>query len=75
MSKKSHNERKQEEMKCYYEIWVMREYNVTNSWTKQFTVETNSLTKKLLGFTLGGKLILQIDKNIAVSWDLRDSTD
>ncbi|KAL3515949.1 hypothetical protein ACH5RR_022851 [Cinchona calisaya] len=65
------NEREQEEMKCY-DIWVMREYNVTKSWTKQYTIETNSLIKKVLGFTQGGKLILRMDNNMLASWDPKD---
>lgn len=55
-------------VKCY-ELWVMMEYNVTNSWTKLSTFEIDQPVSKVSGFTKSGKLIMQMDCGTLASWD------
>nr|POE54672.1 f-box protein cpr30 [Quercus suber] len=40
-------------------VWVMKEYGVVDSWTKQFTIELNMLHWKVLGFLKNGHVLVQ----------------
>nr|POF02940.1 putative f-box protein [Quercus suber] len=40
-------------------IWVMKEYGVVDSWTKQFTIDHNMLHWKVLGFLKNDHVLVQ----------------
>ncbi|XP_023896227.1 F-box/kelch-repeat protein At3g23880 isoform X2 [Quercus suber] len=40
-------------------IWVMKEYGIVDSWTKQFTIELNMLHWKVLGFWKNDHVLVQ----------------
>ena len=40
-------------------VWVMKEYDVVDSWIKLFTIELNMLHWKVLGFLKNGHVIVQ----------------
>lgn len=51
-----------------YDIWVMKEYGLVESWTKQFTIFRLVPIGGVYGFTRSGKLIVEEDHALA-SWD------
>lgn len=60
--------REYEGYKCY-ELWVMRDYKVANSWTKLSVLETKRSVVKAFGFTKSGQLVMQMHGDRLASWD------
>lgn len=51
--------RKGSQIKDYYELWVMKEYGLAESWTKLSTIYIpHSLTKVSIYFRYSGQLVL-----------------
>ncbi|PIA59856.1 hypothetical protein AQUCO_00400614v1 [Aquilegia coerulea] len=43
-----------------YQIWVMNEYGVKDSWSKVYTIGTFTFICKLIGFAMNGNLLLSV---------------
>ncbi|KAL5743269.1 hypothetical protein ACOSQ2_026385 [Xanthoceras sorbifolium] len=52
------------------DIWVMREYGVTDSWTKQYSVVTEEICYRCLGIVNNNVLLLDCNRNEFLSYDL-----
>uniref|UniRef100_A0A5B6YQ60 F-box domain-containing protein n=1 Tax=Davidia involucrata TaxID=16924 RepID=A0A5B6YQ60_DAVIN len=53
-----------EEKNICFDIWVMNEYGVEESWTKQFTVGPLLTVSKPLGFWKNGEVIFNYEENL-----------
>uniref|UniRef100_A0A2N9J996 F-box domain-containing protein n=1 Tax=Fagus sylvatica TaxID=28930 RepID=A0A2N9J996_FAGSY len=53
-----HDTRKHTVNKCC-SIWVMKEYGVVDSWTKQFTVDLNGGIERVLGLRKNGHILVE----------------
>ena len=42
-----------------WSIWVMKEYGIVDSWTKQFTIDLNMQYWKVLGFWKNDHVLMQ----------------
>ena len=49
-------------------IWVMKEYGVVDSWTKQFTVDLNGGIERVLGLRENGHIL--VGAKVGFDWEL-----
>ena len=54
-------------VKCCF-VFVMKEYNIVNFWTKLCTIDLNRQLCKVLGFQKNGHLLVQ--KELLLGWEL-----
>ncbi|KAL3721389.1 hypothetical protein ACJRO7_033820 [Eucalyptus globulus] len=50
-------------------VWVMRDYGMSESWTKLYTFETHGVITGFDGFTWNGELLIEINCEERVSWN------
>ncbi|KAI9075492.1 hypothetical protein K1719_042540 [Acacia pycnantha] len=55
-----------------FEIWVMNEYGVENSWTKKFNIEPNLFSMHMLGFLGENEIHVKENFNQLVSYNLQN---
>lgn len=55
--------------RTHVDIWVMKVYSATDSWTRQFNGVIEGASLKYFKFTRSGKLIFEREGNMLASWD------
>ncbi|XP_059650917.1 F-box protein CPR1-like isoform X2 [Cornus florida] len=50
-------------------IWVMKEYGIADSWTKQFNIDTSVGFESVVGFTRKGEVLLGLNSGYLVAYD------
>ncbi|KAI9122710.1 hypothetical protein K1719_006550 [Acacia pycnantha] len=55
-----------------FEIWVMNEYGVENSWTKKFQIESNLYVVRMLGLLRENEILVEENYKRLISYNLQN---